>query len=223
MSVNVGIGQWCGFLFLFVLLTTLLSESQAGATLDREDVTGSLGRVAQSSSRFRACVVLDLVSHVSIVALAATLYLAFHPYNRSLALLGTLWRTAEGTILAFNEVNRMMLLSVAQRFVAATGAESAALKATGRTLMASRDWGYKIGLAFFVLGSLVYAVLFLSSGVVPRAIAWFGVGASLLGAASVWLHLLNPRVSMIGSFALLPYEVVLGVWLLLRGGQIGVP
>jgi hypothetical protein len=179
--------------------------------------------VAQSSSRFSAGVVLDLVSHVSIVALAAALYLAFHPYNRSLALLGTPWRVAEGTIMAFNKVNSILLLSVAQRFVAATGGEAVALEAMGRTLMQSKDCGYKIGLAFFVLGSLTYGVVFRSSGAVPRAIAWFGVGASLLGSATVWLSLLNPRVSIIGSFALLPYEVILGAWLLLRGGQIGAP
>ncbi len=221
MFAGIGIAQLCGFLFLFILLTTLLSESQAGATLDRDDVASSLGRVAQASSRFRASVALDLVSHVSIVALAAALYLVFSPYNRSLALLGTLWRVAEGTIMAFNEINSMVLLSVAQRFVAATGGEAVALEAMGHTLMLSKDWGYKIGLAFFVLGSLTYGVVFLSSGVVPSAIAWFGIVASLLGSATVWLSLLNPSLSMIGSFALLPYEVVLGAWLLLRGGQIG--
>ena len=165
--------------------------------------------------------VLDLVSHVSIVALAAALYLAFSPYNRSLALLGTLWRVAEGTIMAFNEINSILLLSVAQRFVAATGGEAVALEAMGRTLMLSKDWGYKIGLAFFALGSLTYGVLFVSGGAVPRAIGWFGVGASLLGSATVWLNLLNPSLSMIASSPLLPYEVVLGGWLLLRGGQIG--
>jgi hypothetical protein len=121
MFASIGAGQWCGFLFLFVLLTTLLSESQAGGTLDSEDAAGSLGRIAQASGRFRASVVLDLVSHTSIVALAAALYVAFSPYNRSLALLGTLWRAAEGAIMALNEVNSILLLSVAQRFVAATG------------------------------------------------------------------------------------------------------
>lgn len=223
MFTNVGIGQWCGFLFLFVLVSTLLSESQSGVTLDDDDVAGALGQVAQSSSRFRASVVLNLASHVGIVALSAALYLAVHPYNRTLALLGTLWRVAEGTIMALNEVNSILLHSVAQRFVAATAGEASALEAVGRTLMLAKDWGYKIGLAFFVLGSLTYGVVFLSSGLVPRAIAWFGIGASLLGSATVWLHLLNPRVSVAGSFALLPYELVLGVWLLLRGGQIGAP
>ena len=113
MFAGIAIGQVCGFLFLFVLLTTLLSWSQADTKLDQEDVAGSLGRVAESGSRFRTSAVLDLVSQVRIVALAAALYLAFSPYNRLLALLGTLWRVAEGTIMAYNKINSFLLLSVA--------------------------------------------------------------------------------------------------------------
>ena len=168
MLSNIGIGQVCGFLFLFILLTTALSMAVAGGTLDQEDVPKTLGTVARSSKRFRMSIVLDLLSHVSIVALAAALYLAFSPYNRSLALVGTLWRVAEGTIIAFNEVNSIVLLGVAQKFVAATGAEAVPLEAMGRTLMLRDEWGYKIGVAFFGLGSLMYGILFVSSGATPR-------------------------------------------------------
>jgi hypothetical protein len=225
MFSNIGIGQLCGFLFLFILLTTALSTAMAGGPLDPEDVPNTLGSVAEGGKRYRASVVLDLVSHVSIVALAAALYLAFSPYNRSVALLGTLWRVAEGTIIALNEANNLMLLGVAQRFVSAAGAEAVALEAMGRTLILAEDWGYKIGLAFFALGSLMYGILFVSSGAVPRTLGWLGVVASLLASAGIWLNLLSPNVRMVSFMAvmLIPYEVVLGIWLLLRGGPIGQP
>ena len=223
MFSKIGIGQLCGFLFLFILLTTMLSKSMAGAPLDREDVANTLRTMAEGGRRFRTSIVFDLVSHVSIVALAGVLYLAFSPYNRSLALLGTLWRVAEGTIIAFNEVNNIMLLAAAQRFVSAAGAEAVALETMGRSLILAEDWGYKIGLAFFALGSLLYAILFVSSGAVPRALGWWGVVASLLASADVLLNLINPNLRMTIFVAILPYEVALGVWLLLRGGQIGQP
>lgn len=134
MLSKIGIGQLCGFLFLFILLTTMLSKSMAGAPLDPEDVPNTLGTVAEGGKRFRISIVFDLASHVSIVALAGALYLAFSPHNRSLALLGTLWRVAEGTIIAFSELNNFVLLAVAQQFVSATGTEAVALEAMGRTL-----------------------------------------------------------------------------------------
>ena len=135
MFPKIGFGQLCGFLFLFILLTTMLSKFMAGAPLDPEDVPSTLGTVAEGGKRFRISIVFDLVSHVSIVALAGALYLAFSPHNRSLALLGTLWRVAEGTIIAFSELNNFVLLAVAQRFVSATGAKAVALEAMGRTFI----------------------------------------------------------------------------------------
>ena len=223
MFSKIGIGQLCGFLFLFVLLTSVLSKFMAGAPLDPEDVPNTLGAVAEGGRRFQLGIVLDLVSHVSVVALAGALYLAFSPHNRSLALLGTLWRVAEGVIIAFNEVNSVVLLAVAQKFVSATGAEAVALETMGRTLITGGRLGLQDWLAFFALGSLLYGILFVSSGAVPRALGWWGVVASLLAAAAVWLNLINPNLRMISFLAIIPYEIVLGVWLLLRGGQIGPP
>lgn len=223
MIPRIGIGQLCGLLFLFVLITTILSKSMAGAPLEPADVANTLGRVAEGANKYRTSIVFDLVSHISIVALAGVLYLAFSSYNRPLALLGTVWRVAEGTIIAFNEVNNIILLTVARRFVSSAGAEAVALETMGHSLILAEDWGYKIGLAFFALGSLLYAILFVSSGAVPRALAWWGVIASLLASADIWLNLINPNWRMVSFVAILPYEVALGIWLILRGGQIGQP
>ena len=152
-SALLGTGQR-EFLYLFVLLTSVLSKFLAGDPFDPENVPNTLRTVAEGGKKFRASIVVDLVSHVSIVALAGVLYLAFSPHNRSLALLGMLWRVAEGTIITLNEANNIMLLAVAQKFVSATGNEVVALETMGRSLILAEDWGYKIGLAFFALGSL---------------------------------------------------------------------
>jgi hypothetical protein len=181
--------------------------------------------VAEGGRRFRISVVLDLVSHASVVALAGALYLAFSPHSRSLALLGTLWRVAEGVIIALNEVNNVVLLAVAQKIVSASGAETVALETMGRTLIVAEDWGLKIGLAFFALGWLMYGILFVSSGAVPPVLGWLAVAASLLAVVGRWLALVSPDVGLISaSFApIMLFEVVFGVWLLFRGGQIGPP
>lgn len=223
MLSKIGIGQVCGFLFLFILLTSVLSRFFTGGSPDTENMHNALGAVAEGSKKFRMGIAVDLVSHFSIIALAGLLYLAFSPYNKSLALLGTLWRVAEGTIMALNEINYIMLLAVAQKFVSTVGAETSALETIGRTLIQAEDWGLKIGFAFLALGHLVYAILFVSSRSVPLALGWFGILASVLAAGGILLNIINPNISMASAVVLIPYELVLGVWLLLRGGQIGLP
>ena len=222
----IGIGHLCGFLYLFVLLTSVLSKGLAGAPLDPEDVSNTLGAVAKGRKRFRISIALDLVSHASVVALAGALFVAFSPYNRSLALVAMLWRVVEGTIIAFNEVNNTVLLAVAQKRVSATGAEVVALETLGRALIVAEDWGFKIGLAFFALGSLLFGILFVFSGAVPPALAWWGAVAGLLAVGGRWLALFSPNVPVIletASFVpIILFEVVFGIWLLFRGGQIGL-
>jgi hypothetical protein len=208
-------------MFLFILLTSVLSQFLAGAVLDSGDIPGTLNKVAANNKKFRLSIVIDLISHVSIIALAALLYIAFSPYNQTLALLGTLWRVAEGTIIALSEVSNFLLLDVSQKSASATGAQVVALESMGRIVISMGEWGYKIGLAFLVFGSLMYAILFVTSGAVPLALGWFGVIASILAAGGVWLSLINPNLSMVSFVIMIPYEIVLGFWLLLRGGQIG--
>ena len=91
----------------------------------------------------------------------------------------------------------------------------------GRVVISLGESGYKIGLAFLVLGSLMYAILFVTSGVVPIALGWFGVIASLLAAGGVLISLINPNLSMVSFLVMIPYEIVLGFWLLIWGGHIG--
>ena len=221
MLVTISIGQMCGFLFLFILLTSMLSQFLGGGVLDSGDVPSTLSDVAANGKKFRIGVVIDLISHVSIIALAALLYIAFSPYNQTLALLGTLWRVAEGTIIALTEASNFVLLDVSQKSTTATGTQAVALESMGRMLISMEQGGYKIGLLFLVLGSLMYAILFVTSGAVPLAIGWFGVIASLLAAGGIFLNLVNPNVRMASFLVMIPYEIVLGFWLLIWGGQIG--
>ena len=116
-----------------------------------------------------------------------------------------------------------MLWAVAQRFVSATDTEAVALETMGRTLILAKGRGYKIGLAFFALGWLMYGILFVSSGAVPPVLGWWAVVASLLAVVGRWFALVRPDVGWVAtSFVpIMLFEVVFGVWLLFQGGQNG--
>ncbi len=84
MSSTMDFGRLAGFLYLFVLLTSVLSQFAAGAPADPVDLPGTLRRLAGYGNRWQAGIALDLLSYVCIVALAGVLYLAFGSQNRPL-------------------------------------------------------------------------------------------------------------------------------------------
>ena len=84
---KVDIGRICGFLFLFVLLTSAVSGALWSTPLDPADSAGALNAIAASGVQFRSSIVIDLISHVSIIALAGALFLNFASYNKTLATL----------------------------------------------------------------------------------------------------------------------------------------
>ena len=223
---KIDIGRTCGFLFLFVLLTSAVSGGLWATPLEPADTAGVLTAIADGVNQFRSSIVIDLISHVCIIALAGALFLSFSSFSKSLALIGTLWRVVEGVILAINEIVNSVLLVVAQEFVSATGTEAVALETLGRTLLVTEQWSYGIGMAFFALGSLLFGILFVVKKAVPIALAWLGVIASLLAVAETWLGLALPTLLFGAStnpllillfLPIMIYEVLLGIWLL-RGG-----
>ena len=223
---KIEIGRTTGLLFLIVLLTSAVSGAFWSTPLEPSDTAIALTAIANGIALFRANIIVDLISHVCIIALAGDLFLSFNSYSKPLALFGTLWRVVEGIFLVLTETINSVLLIVAQDYVSATGTEAIALETLGRTLLIVEQWSYAIGMSFFALGSLMFAIVFATKNAIPLTIGRLGVIASLLAVAQTWLGLAIPEF-LFGASAnplllllflpIMIYEVILGIWLF-RGG-----
>ncbi|MGY5859007.1 MAG: DUF4386 domain-containing protein [Candidatus Thorarchaeota archaeon] len=224
--IKIDIGRTTGLLFLVVLLTSAVSGAFWSTPLEPSDTASALTAIANGPALFRANIVIDLISHVCIIALAGALFLSFNSYSKSFAVFGTLWRVVEGIILVLTETVNSVLLIIAQDYVSASGTEAVALETLGRTLLIVEQWSYAIGMIFFALGSLMFAILFVTKNAISLTIGRLGVIASLLAVVQTWVGLAIPEF-LIGSstnpllliffLPMIIYEIILGVWLL-RGG-----
>lgn len=210
--------QLIGFLFLFIIATSVVSKA-LGAKFedDPDEIDKTLRNIAKDKGKYLISITFDLVSHITIIILACALYYVFSPINGSLALLGTILRIVEGVILAVVEINNLVLFTVSQDYIAAEGAEVGALETTSRTIILREKRGFTIGLAFFALGALAYSTLFISSKAVPLALAWLGVIASVLAFTGIWLRYFRPKlpyIYQIGFLLMILFEIILGFWLL---------
>ena len=70
---------------------------------------------------------------------------------------------------------------------------------------------------FYCLGGILWYSLFYTSKAIPRVISLWGLLAVAVALVGIVLQLLSYDVSIFVFLPILPFEVTIGVWLLLRG------
>jgi hypothetical protein len=98
--------------------------------------------------------------------------------------------------------------------------DAASTRALGAFLLALSAWKTSLSATFFAVGSLFFSWLLLRGRMIPTALAWLGVVASLLLVVGLPLQgagfLRGPVTSLIW-IPMAFFEVPLAAWLLVKG------
>ena len=209
-----------GFLFLFILVTFLTSGalgSSIGFDVNPDD---KLQKINNAPNKFKISIVLVLMSAVSVITLGVILFIIFSPYNRILGVVWTIFRTGEGLIIIYNEINYWGLLNIARQYSVTSGAEKKALSDLGRTILQTRNSRFTFSQLLFCIGTLTYSILFVTYGVVPLIFGWLGLVAGILGIFGNGTKLVKPKIkvfevlSTIGGLLAIVFEIIIGGWLI---------
>ena len=207
-----------GFFFLFIIITLFVSGAFGYSVISDLDSDAKLQKISIDPRKFKIGAVLALIEHSSIIALAVMLFLAFSPYNMMLAVVWTISRITEGLIVFYNEKNYWGLLNLARQYSGSSGAEKNSLIDLGRSILKKRNSVLAFAQIFFTIGTLSYSILFVTSGVVPEVIGWFGIVASILYGFANGIILVKPHKAKqffyVGLLILI-FELILGGWLLI--------
>lgn len=168
---------------------------------------------------FRVGIVSDLVAFTGDIAMAVALYVVLRPVGRNLALLATFWRVAEAAVLGVITLNSltMLLLLTDPRYASIFSVQQ--LQGLVWLFNDTHDAGYNIGLIFLSLGCIVFSWLLFKSRYIPRLLAGWGLLSyvvMLVGTIVTIVWPSNPVGANFDTPAGL-YEIVVGLWLLLRG------
>lgn len=208
-----------GFFFLFIIITLIISEKFGYSVISDLDSDTKLQEINKDPKKFKIGTMLALIEHGTIIALALMLFLAFNPYNISLAVIWTISRITEGLIDFYNEKNYWGLLNVARQYASSVGAEKKSLGELGRSILKTKNSVFAFAQILFSIGTLSYSILFATSEAVsvPAVIGWFGIVASILYGFGSGIILVKPSKTMkvfrVGLLILI-FELVLGGWLL---------
>ena len=168
--------------YIAVALSSMILWSRAAG------VGGSpaekLASIAAHAPDVRLAFVLELLGCFCALVLAVTLYAITRDQDPNLAMLVLAFRVGEGVIGGVS-----LPLSLDRLWLATASGADAPDPATANALAAlffklpSADM--MIGGAFFAVGSTVFSYLLLRGRIVPAALAWLGVAASVLVVAGL--------------------------------------
>ncbi len=208
-----------GFTFLFYIGVGVAQMVLFGGASAGEGPAAKLASMAQYATDERVNIVLGLLTNFAALVLAVALYAITREQGRALALLGLVCRVGEGVIGAMFIPMMLGLLSLATD--AGTNApDAAATYALGSVLFTARAWDTIIGATFFAVGSTFFAWLLLRGRMIPSALAWLGILASVLLVVGLPLQLagvLNGPITQIIWLPMAAFEIPLGLWLLVKG------
>jgi hypothetical protein len=137
--------------------------------------------------------------------------------NEALALGYVAARIVEGVLFIVAVLAILTLWTLSQKYVEAGAPDASYFQTLGELLLAVRYWAYNVLWPVIIgLGSLMFYYLLYQSKLIPRWLSVWGlIGAPLFPVS--WLSLFGPKISGPFLLPLVANEMVLAVWLIVKG------
>ena len=210
-----------GVLYLIQMAVAIFGESFIrGRLIVAGDATQTAQNIIANERLFRLSIAGDLFVYIGVIVLIWALYVVLRPVCRNLALLAVLFRLAENAVLCVGTVNAAVALRLLSGPDLKTF-EVGQLHSLARLALNAQGFTMNVGFILLGLGSTIFAYLFLKSRYIPRALAGWGMFASLVLAIVTWVIIVFPdlgtRLGLTYMFPMFIYEVGLGLWLVVKG------
>ncbi|MFZ5670320.1 MAG: DUF4386 domain-containing protein [Pseudomonadota bacterium] len=221
---GVGAGQraaarWAGAILLAAMAASMAAELVLLAGVASTDGGEMVRNVLAREAAYRAGAAIHMLTFASDAAVAAAFYILLSPVNRGLSLLGMLLRMMDAALLTLATAIPFVILRLAEGGGSLDALAPAEVSALARLLYGLQSDIMRVGWVCLGLGSAAFALVLLKSRYAPRALALWGVVASLALAAGPVVNMILPGTVPMAAYMgpMFFYEVPLGLWLVLRG------
>ena len=182
-----------------------------------------LTTIATHEGQMIIATLLKFIMGVACAGIGLALYPILKKYNEGLAIGAVGFRVIEGTIQVVGALGYVALLALSQEFVKAGAPASSFFQTADVLINTSAAWLRDVAMLLtWCIGALMYYVVFYQHRLVPRWLSvWglVGITMTILSALLVMFHLLPPAgtIQVILLMPILPQELVLAVWLIVKG------
>ncbi|BCB76921.1 hypothetical protein GCM10022251_76320 [Phytohabitans flavus] len=216
-----------GFVLLLLMAAGFFSQIFVPAKLIvADDAAATAQNILDSERLFRIGAAADVLIFAADIVMAVAFYVLLKAVSPGLALLATLWRTAQATIMITNTIAFLSVPAVLSDPGNADRLETGQLEALANTYIGVHTTGFSVGLVMLAMGNAVFAYLLLKSRYVPKALAAWGVFANIVLATFTLAILIFPGAEDTAAIAAGRYvpvfffEVILGGWLLTKSVRL---
>jgi len=209
-----------GVLFIIYTSVEILSFLFLGPTT----ATNYLVSVSENAGLVGTGALLLFIGGAAAIGIAISLYPVLKKFNAGLALGAVGFRISEGVLHFVSVCGLLSLITLSQQFVKAGAPDSSYFQTLGVLIYEGHRWvGNVAGLLAFSIGALLYYIIFYRTKLVPRWISVWGLVAAILTMSAFVLTILgliapgSTERDVLTALPMLPQEMVLAVWLIVKG------
>jgi hypothetical protein len=173
-------------------------------------------KIAGNPSLMKTNILVDMLTALGVIFLGAMLFVTLRKQNEKIALVGLGFYILEGALLAASKIATFSLLRMSQEYVSAGQPEY--LQTLGNLALESMDFvGMTLHMLAFCLGAILFYYLLYKSGIVSRVLSLWGLITVLPLLIATLLAIFDYQVPEFVVFPYIPFEFVIGVWVLVKG------
>ena len=113
-------------------------------------------------------------------------------------------------------ISWLLLVPLSREFVTAGASSAATFQTLGNSILRAADIGSVITSIVFSLGAMMLYVVFYQSKLIPRWISGWGIVEAVLYLVAGLTALFGINLEML-MYPMLPQEMVMAVWLIVKG------
>ena len=183
------------------------------------NITDTMTNISNNALQMRASIVGEMITAIGIVILGVLLYVTLKKQNMKIALVALGLYLIEAALLAASRIAAFSLLRISQESVIA--GHPAYLQTLGNLFYESQEFGYSLHMLVFALGATLFYYLFFKSGYIPRVLSLWGLIAASLAFIGTLFVLFGYDVPIVVFIPNLPFELAIGLWLMVKGIRDG--
>ncbi len=215
MNSNKNNLRLLGTAFLLQAVASLVSTFILTPLIVPGNIIDSMTNISNNALQMRASIVGEMIAVIGIVMLGALLFVTLKKQNGKIALVALGLYLITAAIIAVSRIAAFSLLRISQESVIA--GHPAYLQTLGNLFYELREFGYFLHMLPYSLGATLFYYLFYKSGFIPRGLILFGLIAAPLAFIGSLFDLFGFDIPMVIYRPNLPFDLGIGVWLLVKG------